>query len=575
MFGTSSGDVCKPLQASSTSTGTAGQCGEAVFDASSDDSPSGAGGTGASSIYWSSWIPQTSGSLQGVCNLYDTLPTCVFAMDGAFSFTALSAADPGLAVAPPPGVIAPGPCSSNPCKNGGTCELPNGTCKCPACYSGSKCESEVPDCCALNADCGGHGSCSSNKCTCESGYSGATCETGKCDDVVCQNGGTCKMPEGTCVCPEGYSGPRCETGRCDGVVCQNGGSCKMPDGKCQCPEGYLGTNCEIGVCDNVVCQNGGTCKKPEGKCQCTEGYSGAHCEIGVCDTVVCKNGGTCTIPDGKCKCPDCYTGDHCEIENVRCCKTDDDCNKPKGTCVNNSCQCAPSVTGDKCDNAGCAGVTCLNGGSCEEATVQCRCPPCYTGSNCEMHESNCCVTNTDCNEPNGVCSSSNTCECKPEFPAANCEDVCSNMNCPNGGTCDPATGDCECPPGWGGKLCSEPEPCGKGGETCTGNSTCDPGTSTCVCKFGYTGEDCTDLAAECKETCQVGGDVVRQDASECRLDCYSTCCKHVLEACKNEAPSALPQCVRDKLNEDEDEACCVARVEGRPTAYTVALRGWI
>ena len=132
VFGTLSEGVCTPLNPSQSSSGTAGQCGEAVFEASSDDTPPGAGGTGSSSIFWSSWIPRNTSSLEGDCHLYETVPTCIFTMPGAFSFTALSAADPSLAVAPPDVVVSPGPCSSDRCKNGGKCELPSGTCKCSA-----------------------------------------------------------------------------------------------------------------------------------------------------------------------------------------------------------------------------------------------------------------------------------------------------------------------------------------------------------------------------------------------------------------------------------------------------------
>ncbi|CDJ43153.1 EGF-like domain-containing protein, putative [Eimeria tenella] len=505
VFGTISGGVCTQLASASTSTGTAGECGQAVFEASSDDSPSGAGGSGSSSIFWSSWIPQSASTQQGTCNLYSTVPTCLFKVDGAISFTALSAADPSLAKDPPSDAITPGPCSSNPCKNGGTCELPGGTCKCPACFSGSNCETRVAGCCASNADCGGKGSCVSNKCKCNSGYSGPACEKGACDDVQCQNSGTCKMPSGVCECPEGFSGLRCETS--------------------------------------------------------------------VCDQVTCENGGQCEMPSGKCKCPACFTGDHCETKNPRCCETDNDCNSPQGKCVFSSCQCAPSITGDKCDNSGCAGVTCLNGGTCNQLSGHCKCPKCYSGSNCETHEANCCESDSDCNAPNGVCNSSNTCECTPEFPAANCVDLCSGVECSNDGKCDPATGKCTCLAGWGGPQCIVPQPCGTEGAICSGNATCDQEALSCVCKPGYTGEDCTELSPECSELCTVGGSVIRDSVSECKVDCYSACCKHLIESCKDQSEDNQEQCVKDALQAEEDESCCVAREEGSSNAALYAIAG--
>ena len=64
----------------------------------------------------------------------------------------------------------------------------------------------------------------------------------KCENVHCQNGGTCS--NGSCSCPTGYSGTLCETKKdpCANVTCQNGGTCN--NGYCNCPTGYSGTYCE-------------------------------------------------------------------------------------------------------------------------------------------------------------------------------------------------------------------------------------------------------------------------------------------------------------------------------------------
>ncbi|XP_071177691.1 scavenger receptor cysteine-rich domain-containing protein DMBT1-like [Mytilus edulis] len=69
-----------------------------------------------------------------------------------------------------------------------------------------------------------------------------------CDDVICQNGGTCKNGPSTftCQCVEGFNGTFCEASPCDDVICLNSGTCKNGPSTftCQCVNGYIGTFCE-------------------------------------------------------------------------------------------------------------------------------------------------------------------------------------------------------------------------------------------------------------------------------------------------------------------------------------------
>lgn len=39
----------------------------------------------------------------------------------------------------------------------------------------------------------------------------SSCKDDKCEDVTCQNGGTCNEDDGSCICTTGYEGANCET----------------------------------------------------------------------------------------------------------------------------------------------------------------------------------------------------------------------------------------------------------------------------------------------------------------------------------------------------------------------------
>ncbi|KAK7891874.1 hypothetical protein WMY93_023837 [Mugilogobius chulae] len=150
------------------------------------------------------------------------------------------------------------------CQNGGTCVDLNGTCECPAGYTGLYCQFEVT-----------HTPCSHSR--------------------PCPDGGPCLEYGGTYLC-----------------TCQTGGA--ELDHRDYYP--YVQPQ---SVCDSSPCLNGGFCYERDGgySCECQHGYWGKHCQkvrLNTCAALPCRNGGTCKEERGTylCVCPYRFTGKHCE-----------------------------------------------------------------------------------------------------------------------------------------------------------------------------------------------------------------------------------------------------------------------
>ena len=363
-------------------------------------------------------------------------------------------------------------CDSSPCQNGGTCSTGRDsyTCLCPDGFDGPLCEDEV----LIQGGCIGNpchngSSCTNTnqgpQCTCSVGFAGPQCRypLNNCELDFCENGAMCDQGfygSYRCSCLPGYTGANCSVRitACESSPCENGGRCvDNLDGNmftCQCPPQYIGLTCDIDLlptdyCASSSCLYNCTSGSSNYTCTCPEGFQGRDCTLQggsatPCSSNPCQYGGVCVTDPQRgggyaCNCSLGYTGTDCEVEIDECDVTDPCMND--GICVNAIgryfCDCNPGVTGNMCQihcPAGregrfcedviqhCNASSCLNGGTCVEATggFQCTCPVTHTGPRCE---------------------SSNTCEVS---------------KCANGGTCinlDGGGSECSCLAGFRGQSC--------------------------------------------------------------------------------------------------------------------------
>ncbi|CAN8010379.1 unnamed protein product, partial [Ixodes pacificus] len=224
------------------------------------------------------------------------------------------------------------PCFSEPCFNGGRCQLlaSGFICICPPDYTGPFCGHRVDHCrhrpCLFGADCtsflGGY------SCACPNGTRGKDCQEdmNECDLAPCHHNGTCYNTFGSfkCSCKDGFEGTLCEVDldECLSTPCMNGGTCTDLPGNlnCTCPPSYEGRWCEteVNICQQMPCLNGALCVSHGSQCLCRPGYRGELCEedIDECASLSCGNGSTCTNLPGsfRCVCLPGFTGRLCETE---------------------------------------------------------------------------------------------------------------------------------------------------------------------------------------------------------------------------------------------------------------------
>ncbi|TNN61134.1 Cubilin [Liparis tanakae] len=330
-------------------------------------------------------------------------------------------------------------CSSNPCRNGGTCLnlLNSYHCLCPgnwALYSGTLQSCQNGATCLNNPG--------SFSCTCSPEWSGTLC-TVRYDD--CRNAGADLCVHGTCIDADRLTAgqPRYQ------CICESGWD--APAGNPSCVSDVDECNLPITPCSSnpaVPCYN------TQGSFYCggcPAGWQGNGYSCRDVDECLTNNGGCSSAPVVQCLntmgsfhcglCPPGYEGDGrtCTQSNV---------------CATNNGGCHPLAT--------CSAST-------GTSLPVCTCPPGYIGNGygpagCTQ-TSNICQTSNPC--VNGQCVATSSasgyiCDCNSGWGGVHCDqniNECSSSPCQNGGTCADAIDGftCTCTAQWTGPLCQSPQ----------------------------------------------------------------------------------------------------------------------
>eukprot|EP00727_Mastigamoeba_balamuthi_P006037 m51a1_g2052 putative egf-like domain-containing protein (1267) ;mRNA; f:1393315-1397842 len=309
-------------------------------------------------------------------------------------------------------------------------------------------------------------------------------------------------------CPNDCS---CRGGDCGAHDCHG---CCVDDmsGRCACKPGFEGDDCSLLSCpDN--CTGHGACDHATGECHCRAPFYGKACAQATqtCPGN-CSGNGLCDPFKGLCVCKQLYWGEDCSLRacppyNVPYC-TDE----RHGICDGSTgeCHCREGFAGPSCSVSGkkCPGnCTDAAHGNCDHTTGQCLCRRAgelqYGGDDCSAVV---CVRN--CSGVGTCNTATGRCECPEGLTGLDCSVV--NRPCPRNcsgadrGVCNAQTGNCTCKRAFNGADCSQ-RVCLGAPECNSPHGICDGATGKCSCQregsVVYTGEACTTVVVECPGNC--------------------------------------------------------------------------
>lgn len=351
------------------------------------------------------------------------------------------------------------------------------------------------------------------------------------------------------TCDSSYYGPGCAN-LCRKRDDQFGHYTCSPNGERVCLTGWQGDYCTTPRCTPGCDEQHGHCNKPN-ECICQSGWKGELCD--ECEPYPGCMHGTCKKP-WECLCNEGWGGLFCN-QDLNFCTNHKPCQNG-GTCFNTgqgsyTCKCPPGFTGTDCETviSDCAATPCLNNGVChdEKHGYRCDCPNGWIGTHCEKE------TITCAEKPclHGTCKDTVLgfkCECPAGYSGTACEvqiNECNPSPCENGGVCanQADTFSCKCPDGYSGTRCEiniddcQGNPCINGG-SCVDmvnqfrcqcipgfiGSLCENRVDLCLTKPCANGGTCTNLNNDYSCKCRPGF-----TGKDCSIDvdeCNSSPCKN-------------------------------------------------